>query len=87
MPSSEMPERIWLAEFRGPHIDGVAYLALPEKQAGYESSYIRADVAKAQRDDLLAALKLASRDLSASGERERGPTIRAVIAKAERGES
>ena len=65
---------------------GAQFWALPDKADAYiqgsdqfHSDYIRADIA----DELLAALKLAARELTADGERERGPTIRAVIARAE----
>lgn len=57
---TETRERLWVAEFRGPHIDGTAYLALPHKQKGYETSYVLAsttDALKAQRDEMLQVLR------------------------------
>lgn len=63
----ETRDRLWIAEFTGPHIEGTAYLALPNKQDGFEIPYIRQNADEAQaasrykreRDLLLAAAKQA----------------------------
>ena len=56
----DAPKMLWVGEFRGMHIDGMAYLALLHKQQGFEACYVPVDIAdehKRQRDMLLAALK------------------------------
>ena len=37
-------ETLWVAEFSGPHIEGTACLALPEKVEGFEVPYRRAEL-------------------------------------------
>lgn len=40
---SEAPEKLWVAEFSGKHIEGNAYLAMPNPTQGFDIPYRRAD--------------------------------------------
>lgn len=40
-------DRLWVAEFSGPHIEGTAYLALPTKSEGFTNPYVREPLARA----------------------------------------
>ena len=81
------PRELWVAAFTGEHIEGTAYLALPQRwqhpadgREAEDTRYVRADIA----DEMLEALKevhsmFGANDLGA----DLAAHIESAIAKAE----
>ena len=82
------PKELWVAAFTGEHIEGTAYLALPQRwqhpadgREAEDTRYLRGDIA----DEMLAALKEVVQDFPDDIGTDLATRIESAIAKAKGG--